>query len=152
MNKHFLIDTGFWIALFFQEDDYHAEASYIYDKIKNGKLIIPWPTLYETLRTKFVKSPNKLKQLQKIFGYNNTFKLSDDKFKESALENSFNDNIKYNHNKSLVDSLLLEILKDTNIKVDYLISFDKRAKFEIICNKRRIFLINQDTYQQIPTL
>lgn len=149
MNKYFLIDTGFWIALIFKDDIHHEEANFIFEKINKGKLVIPWPTLYELLRTKFIKFPDKLIHLQKIFIKNNILKIDDAKYKEQALNTTFDDNIKYKKRSSLVDNLISEILKDLEQNFDYLISFDCRGKFDFYCKKRRILLINEYTYNQL---
>lgn len=149
MNKYFLIDTGFWIALFFKDDKYHEIAKSVFKKINRGKIVIPWPTLYELLRTKFVKFPDKLNKLQDIFIKDNFFKIDDEQYKNNALNITFNDNINYRKESSLVDNLISEMLKDINLRIDYLITFDNRANFNFYCKKRSILLINEFTHSQL---
>ena len=58
MNKpeSILIDTCFWIALYNQRDEHHTNAIDIMDLIKDSNLILPWPTLYETINTRLSKN------------------------------------------------------------------------------------------------
>jgi uncharacterized protein len=42
-----IADTGFWLALLFRRDDYHAAAAAAYARFK-GELISTWPILTET--------------------------------------------------------------------------------------------------------
>lgn len=56
-----IVDTGFWFGLYDKNDslEYHNAAIRIAPKLERfNKIIIPWPSLYETLNTKFMKSPN----------------------------------------------------------------------------------------------
>lgn len=50
-----LVDTGFWFALYDEKDQYHNKALKVMDRLINSRFLIPFPTLYETLNTSFVK-------------------------------------------------------------------------------------------------
>ena len=57
--KYALVDTGIWIAMFDPNDKYHERSKLISESFDKFHLILPWPTLYETLRTKFVKKTKR---------------------------------------------------------------------------------------------
>jgi predicted nucleic acid-binding protein len=52
-----IVDTGFWFALFDPgETKWHPIARKKANHVESLKLIIPWPLMYETLNTRFVKN------------------------------------------------------------------------------------------------
>ncbi|MBI4647057.1 MAG: hypothetical protein HY738_10830 [Bacteroidia bacterium] len=66
--------------------------------------------------------------------------IEDNEYRESALEKTIT-NIKLSKSfHSLTDNVIREILSDINIKIDYLVTFNKRD-FIDICNKRQIEII-----------
>ena len=60
MAKKILADTGFWIALFYEDDKYRTKALSIEQNIHIHSLLIPWPTLYETINTKASKQKHNV--------------------------------------------------------------------------------------------
>ena len=65
MPKNVVADTGYWFALFKQDDDHHDRALEIEKDIEHLNILIPWPTLYETINTKFVKKAEYRQGLQR---------------------------------------------------------------------------------------
>src|SRR5947199_9794919 len=57
VNEIVLVDTGAWIALFDSREEQHTTVSELSDLIESLDLLFPWPVLYETLRTRFVRRP-----------------------------------------------------------------------------------------------
>ena len=55
MAKNLLLDTGFWYALYEVRDSHHEDAQILADLLDLHNLVLPWPCLYETLNTRFVK-------------------------------------------------------------------------------------------------
>lgn len=51
-----LVDTGFFFALHTKSDPYHADADSKKNLFGTSQIILPWPVLYETLNTKFVRT------------------------------------------------------------------------------------------------
>ncbi len=68
MNKpeNILIDTGFWIALYNERDRYHNDAIEIIELIADSNLILPWPTLYETINTRFSKNADGISNFEEL--------------------------------------------------------------------------------------
>jgi predicted nucleic acid-binding protein len=60
-----LVDTGFWIALFDPRDERHHFADENGDWLDLATVVMPWPVLYETLRTRFVRRPEWVVRLDK---------------------------------------------------------------------------------------
>ncbi|TAH21430.1 MAG: hypothetical protein EAZ08_03675 [Cytophagales bacterium] len=55
--QHILTDTGFWFALFDKKDQYHKKALEIANTIDiQHYFVLPFPSLYETLNTTFIKN------------------------------------------------------------------------------------------------
>ena len=128
-----LIDTGFWFALFEKGDQHHEEATAISDLLENHNSLIPWPSLYETLNTRFIKRPEWVDTFRSFIENPKTILVSDTSYKEIALQKVLIQNQK----TSLVDIVISEMLMDRDLKIDYLITFNKKD-FSAICAVRRI--------------
>lgn len=55
MSETVLVDTGYWIALFDPREAAHGTVAGTEDLIELLTLVMPWPVLYETLRTRFMR-------------------------------------------------------------------------------------------------
>ena len=60
--RRLIFDTCFWFALYDPNDSWHSLASKMISDFESGdvKIIIPFPSLYETLNTDFVSSHIKI--------------------------------------------------------------------------------------------
>ena len=58
--KNLLLDSGFWYALYDVRDPFHEQADAFAKYLDFYTLVIPWPSLYETLNTRFVRHPEWL--------------------------------------------------------------------------------------------
>ncbi|MDR2449225.1 MAG: hypothetical protein LBD52_04620 [Prevotellaceae bacterium] len=54
--SNIVVDSGFWLALYDQSDTHYTEAVSIAEYLNAGNIIIPFPTLYESMNTKFMKN------------------------------------------------------------------------------------------------
>ena len=124
-----LADSGFWFALYNKRDQFHNEALEIFDLIEKQRfnILIPFPTLYEVINTRFVKNISAKKSFNKII-INRTNKIIEDKnYKEKALKEVFESDFR---TLSLVDIILRKIISDINIKINALITFNKNDFIE----------------------
>lgn len=139
MGKSILVDTGFWYALFDRKDhgDNHETASTAYELFKAHNILVPWPSLYETLNTRFVKNRIILNTFEKILKGKQSILICDNDYKERALETTIHNNFLY---FSLVDAVIREMLMDRKLRIDYLASFNPKD-FKDICDKREIDII-----------
>ena len=125
MSLHILIDSCFWIALLDPRTNPKDNelAKDIYTLIENHKLIVPFPTLYEFVNSRLSRKEQRI-ELERIFSKPNIQKISAEKYKEDALNSYFSKSKFYTEDKSLVDEILILMMDDVNLKVDYLISLD----------------------------
>lgn len=138
--NNLLIDTCFWFALFNATDSDHKNAIKLMDYLEIGNILIPYPTLYETVNTKFCENKNWVNEFEKTLENRNINLIDDVEYKENALSITFDSAIKKNRPLSLVDTIIRLMLEDINLKVDYLISFNI-ADFSDICKKRNIEIL-----------
>lgn len=140
MAKHIILDTGYWFALYNERDDHHKEAMLVSELINPHNLVVPWPSLYETLNTRFVRRDDWLTSFKDILSRENTVKISDKKYKENAISSIF---IKTKNHKiySLTDLVIREILLDFEIKIDAIVTFNS-SDFEDICRNKNIEIIS----------
>lgn len=121
-----IVDTCFWIALYNPEKhaDKNETVDIISELIENHEIVIPFPSLYEFLNSKFSRKNDAL-HFQKLISRTNYIKLDDKAFKEKALDNFFEKAINEYNDVSLVDEIIKEIIDSSEFKIDYLISFDE---------------------------
>jgi len=135
MAKFVLCDTGFWIALYDKRDYYHGEATELFNKLALFHIIIPWPVLYEVLRTRFVRRREYVITFEKHLKILKIKYIDDTPYRRIALSELFKSVNK--RTISLVDMIIRKILEDKGKHIDYLITFNEKD-FIDICKKRRI--------------
>ncbi len=139
--NNIIIDTGFWFALFNKEDQHHKQAVEIVEYLELGNILIPFPTLYETINTKFSKMKEWFSEFEKILNKENVKLINDEEYKNDALNLSLEYSLRKDRPLSLVDNIIRLMLDDDHIKIDYLISFNIKD-FVDICQNKRIEILN----------
>lgn len=126
--SHILTDTGFWRALVDVKDQHHSDATKQMEIILTTKhtLLIPWPIMYETLKTKFVKNSIHLLRFKNALEQLNTVFVDDSKWRKACMDVVFDN---HHNNASFVDMILLAMLEDKSIHIDYLITYNERDFF-----------------------
>lgn len=140
--NNILVDTCFWIALFDARDSDHHKAIELLPYLDLGNVIIPYPTLYETINTRFSRNKVWVEEFEKILKNKNIQFIEDIEYKENALLLTFDSTLNKNRALSLVDMIIRLILEDVNIKTDYLISFN-RGDFIDLCHKKGVKLLDE---------
>ena len=138
MPKNVLIDSGYWIALYQDGDTHHDDAILINEYLLAHRLIIPWPSLYEFLNTKFFKRPISLTLFRKTILLPNVIRIPDSDYRESAFTNFLNPR-NLGRRLSLVDLVIREILADESVKIDSMVTFNEKD-FADACARRKINL------------
>ena len=138
--KHVLADTGVWLALFDGRDQYHNEAQVKAQGLERFRLVLPWPTLYETLRTRFVRDRRALSGFERYLKRPNVTYLDDQPYRDEAFRYSMESSLRLSRPLSMADCAIRLILDDVDTKIDYLITFNQRD-FIDVCQRRRIELI-----------
>lgn len=139
MNR-VIFDTGFWRAVYDNQDDYHKQSISISEKIIDSgeyRIVIPFPTMYELLRTEFVKKKSILHNLNKTITSNPHVELIYD---EAYRDKAYEEMVSTRRNLSLVDCIVRVMLEDANLKITGIVTFNN-GDFDDICRKKQIELI-----------
>ena len=134
------MDTGFWIAAFDARDAHHGDAQTKFPVLEHMQLVLPWPTVYETLRTRLVRNRYALGRMESVFKSRQITLLDDTQFREFALARSLSSSQQEKRPFSMVDWLIRLVIDDRNTKIDCLVTFN-RADFADICARRRVTIL-----------
>ena len=137
MAKSIIIDTGFWFALFDDRDRYHEDALLYFEYIVPHTLVIPWPTLYETLNTRFSRRQSWVEELHRVIRSHSVCFIPDDDYRETSFNRFFRDGQRF----SLVDLIIRNILEDDSVNIDAILTFNE-PDFIDVCYKKGIELFN----------
>ena len=118
-----LVDTSVWYSIYDTKETRQSVISAALSSLDNTLVVFPWPVLYEVLRTKFVKRPLLMEQLELRLARPNVIKADDCKYRESALRESFAAS-KRHRNLSLVDCVLRQVLLDEEQRIDYFLTLN----------------------------
>lgn len=140
-----IVDTGFWFGLYTQSDPHHRKAEDIYTylqrKYNDVCFIIPFPTLYETLNTRFLRAKNQTGRERFIENLNsnqNYHKVDDSKYRNSSFnKTTFNND----RGLSFVDNCIREMIEDRHRDIKALLTFNT-SDFIDVCNKYGVTLID----------
>jgi predicted nucleic acid-binding protein len=135
-----LVDAGFWLALLEERDPYAAEAQVKADAILAARYVVPWPTLYETLRTRLVRRKDRVRRFEVLLKRPNALLLDDTPYRDDCLENVLLMAHTRGRDLSLVDAVICAVLDDVNIGLDGLVSYNARD-FADTCWRRQILLL-----------
>jgi hypothetical protein len=111
IQKFLMLDTGYWYA------------------------VCPWPCLYETLRTRFVRNAAAVGRFKRLVAGPNTTLLDDTPYREPALDRVIEAALR--RPMSLVDTVTRAMIEDVNVKVDCFLTFSERDFFDV-CQRRGI--------------
>ncbi len=136
MNKVLLIDSGFWCGLYDPKDQHHEQANAVADDIGANRILIPWPTMYEFMNTRFVRQKNGILAFQVLLNNPRLTLVDDGPYREKALA-SFFQSKRY----SLTDAIIRGMLLDSDLPIDYLVTFN-RADFEDVCYLKRVEIVD----------
>lgn len=139
--ENILVDSGFWFALYNPGDQHHRAALGLADYLDLAHLVIPFPTLYETLNTAFMRNPLSRVGFENVLQRDNVRVVTDEPIKQAALSLTFSETGK-RRSLSLVDHIIRLMLEDESYRIDCLVTFNV-GDFIDICTKRRIPIINQ---------
>ncbi|WP_027371277.1 type II toxin-antitoxin system VapC family toxin [Desulfovermiculus halophilus] len=133
MAQRLLLDTGFWFALYDSGDTYHRQALEVADFLDVHGLVVPWPTLYETLNTRLARRRTAMQRFAHLLAGPNVHLLPDEDYRDAALEAVCSPSGPHRA-LSLVDAVLRLVVADTNVQIDALITFNP-GDFSDVCQK-----------------
>ena len=140
--RYALADTGFWIARFDISDHHHNRAFDIHKLIQESptRILIPWPILYETLNTKFVKRSELLRKFGNIITDPNVERIDDFPYREKALNVTLREQHRFPE-MSMVDCLLYLMMQSGEFRIAHFVTFDGGGHFGQICAKKGIGIL-----------
>ncbi|MBW1649950.1 MAG: hypothetical protein JRJ44_04630 [Deltaproteobacteria bacterium] len=115
--------------MFDEKDAYYDKK--LAKKLAGFKIIIPYPILYLTLRTKFVKNKFALLDFKKFLKSDNIKYLNDKLYRDEVLERSFESSLKKKRHISVVGWLLRLIIDASKNKTDCLFTVNLRDFIDI---------------------
>ena len=127
-----LVDTSFFYGIFDKRDQHHADAKKINieklgDPPDTCSFVLPWPILYETVNTRFVKHGH-LSKLEEFLRHQRTELFDDMPYRQrvykSARDYPREPKFRIPADASLVDSILRLMIEDSSAKIDGIITFD----------------------------
>jgi predicted nucleic acid-binding protein len=140
INRNLIVDTGYWFALFDPRDSEHRNAEEKAHHIDSLRVIFPWPTLYETLGTRFVKNKSGMDQFERSLRLPGAQLLDDGPYRKDALEATFREARLGRRAISLCDMLIRLIIQDTNVRIHALLTFNARD-FVDVCTSKRVDIL-----------
>jgi predicted nucleic acid-binding protein len=140
VNETVLADTGYWIALFDPREERHADVADTADLIESLTLVMPWPILYETLRTRFVRRPDWVARLDERLKKPNVAFIDDEDYCQDAYSLTVEYSTRLKRPISMVDMLCRLLIADPNVRIDYLATINPRD-FIDVCISNRVELL-----------
>jgi predicted nucleic acid-binding protein len=134
-----LADTGVWYAMFEPGNRDRDEIRKMAEILDVCRLVVPWPTMYETLRTRMMRKRDVTQRLENYLKRPNLEYLDDSPYREEALRLAFWWSSR-GRPLSMVDCLIRLLLDDIEVKVNVLATLNLRD-FIDVCQRRRIELI-----------
>ena len=135
-----LADTGFWYGFLDPKDQHHKSAQSQAYYLEKFQIIVPWPTLYETVGTRLVKKRDQIQAFDRILKRRNIVFLEDENYRDNALELALESAILGKRPVSLVDMTLRLILADPNVRIRGLLTFNVRD-FHDVCRQEKIEIL-----------
>ena len=130
-----LADTNFWLAAFDRRDQHHEEAADFFEKIPSKILLMPWPIMYEVLRTRTVENTPMVRSFERVLRRPKVVKLDDQPYRTQCLEATITQAPR--RPISLVDMVVRAVLADDKYEISQLLTYNP-ADFVDICRRRGI--------------
>jgi len=138
--KTVLVDTGFWYALYTRGDGYYEQAQTKQELLEHANVLIPWPSLYETLNSRFAKNAVGLRSFEALLRQAHVILLADEPYRDMALEACFRTAFSRSRPIALVDMVIRLIVEDRNVRKHGLLTFNPRD-FHDVCTRHRIEML-----------
>lgn len=143
-----LIDTGFWYAFYDGSDEHHEEAVRMMDRLEIHRILIPYPSLYETIDTRFCKRKEWVAHFSRLINSMHCTLIQDDSYKATSLELSVSSSLNHDRAISLVDMVIRQMIEDVNVKTDVIITFNP-DDFVDVCRKHKTICVTDSTMASV---
>ena len=135
-----VLDTSYWIALFDPRDAAHQAVLGTEDKIELLTLVVPWPLLYETLRTRFVRRREWVARLDERLRKPNVSFIDDRKYCDEAYSLSVEYSTRIGRPLSMVDMLCRLLIDDPEVRIDFLLTTNP-TDFRDVCASNNVQML-----------
>ena len=135
-----IVDTGFWFALFTPKDSDHQVAYKKASILDTARVVFPWPVLYETINTRFVKNSPGLMRMDSLLKGPNAVFIEDDSYRRLALRATIHESQAQLRPISLVDMIIRFVIDDPNVRIAAILTFNE-GDFADVCRKRNVEML-----------
>ncbi len=141
MTETVIADTGFWIALFDSRDQNHQSAASRTGWLELATLVVPWPILYEALRSRFVRRRDWVTRLDIQLKKPNVQFVEDGDYRDEAYALTVDYATRRKPRPiSMIDMLCRLLIADPTIRIDYLLTTNPKDYLDV-CRSRKVELI-----------
>jgi len=137
MAKKVLVDTCYWIGLFYERDRHHKAAQKLEGEISRQEILIPWPTMFEFVDTRLARRREDSLRFRRFVERENVELISDVPYRPQAIEGVFGNP---GGNFSLTDFMLRSMIEDVSLSVNALVTSNNRDFFDV-CAKHDVELL-----------
>ena len=140
MPKKELVDSCYWIGLFYPRDNHHFEARKIEPFLSQHTMLIPWPTMFEFVDTRLSRRREDSLRFRRFAEGPNALLIDDAPYRAGAFQGVFgNPHGRY----SLTDYMLRSMIEDVNLSIDALVTWNK-SDFADVCSRHKVELLPHD--------
>ena len=145
------VDAGFLIGLYQESDPYHQKAKehfVTYFDSGFNRFLIPWPVLYESVRTRMVNRRQWVAALAADWNRLRTrgqlHLIDDQPYRDVAIEDCLGEPSRAGgryRSLSLTDRVIRHMLADVDLRIDAFITFNPND-FRDVCSQYRKTLVS----------
>ena len=135
-----LVDTAFWIAWLDPRDQHHLEARNKDEWLEDARIMIPWPIVYETVRTRLVRRPDRVLSFDRLLKKAQVFFVDDSDFRADAYDLAVEYAVHRKRSISMVDMLCRLLIEDVNTRVDAVLTTNPED-FRDVCEREGVIIL-----------
>src|SRR5208337_646918 len=125
IHKWLLVDSGFWIGLLDPSDPCRPHAQRLRPVVERCHVLLPWPCMYEFLRSRLAKRADTLVMLREILSSPALERVDDAPYRDIAVERCLSAGA-HERGLSLADHVLRGIASNENVKVHGIVTFNAK--------------------------
>ena len=131
-----IADTCFWIDAFDPRGSHHKEAAHYLDELRDHVILMPWPIMYEVLRTRTIKNPIMTRAFERVLARPKIYRIDDTEYRDDCIERTFSLAERGRH-ISLVDMVVRAVITGGKYRITQLLTFNV-ADFQDVCHDKNV--------------
>jgi predicted nucleic acid-binding protein len=140
-GRDVLTDATFWLDVADTHEPGHEAAVNLTTGLARFNVFVPWPVVYEALRTRMVRNAEATRRLSRAFDVLHVRHVDDAPYRERALSAAGQDAVKGARALSLVDRVVRAIIQEGRVRFRYLITRNPND-FRDVCAKTGVEIID----------